>query len=197
MTEKTDGLTEEAGDFLTGTRYVWSVMTIAVLTAALVLCALYDMFFEPVITQRGWAGASAGILGGVIGGYVFVLSKIVDHENLKLSQLGRGRPQREHAAYLRSRLLLAVPSGFVMSTVMAAIVHSTSPALLTAFGILGGFSCTLLPSLANAAEAAATRYASGAFETKREGKQSRDRRQARPASRRADSALNRDKGGTE
>lgn len=177
MTSKANSQNEplnKADDFLTGRHYVWSVITIGVVTAMLVFCALYDLFFDPVMTQRGWIGASAGILGGVIGGFVFVVSKIVDHETLMLNDVGRGQAKKEHAAYLRSRLMLAVPSGFVMSTLATAFLHAPSPALLTSFGILGGFSCTLLPSLAHAVETAATRYAAGTVGTKETRRQSRD-----------------------
>lgn len=63
-----------------------------VLTVILLLAALYDLFVDPVITKQGWIGASTGSLGGLIGGYAFVHSRIVDNENLMLNDVGRGQP---------------------------------------------------------------------------------------------------------
>ncbi len=183
MNARVDGHAEPTKDsedeFLTGLRLWWSGGTIAIYIVVLALAALYDLFIDPVLARHGWNGASAGILGGVIGGCVFLHSRIVDHETLTLNVLGRGRPRKEHAAYIRSRLMLAVPSGFVMSTVVASIVHNPSPALLTSFGILGGFSCTLLSSLALAAEAGAMRYVSNSIFGRSGSSEHRDQSPAR------------------
>mgnify|MGYP003334011843 CR=1 FL=1 len=155
--EPTTGSEEE---FLTRFEQWWSGGVIAIHIFVLALAALYDLFIDPVLASHGWNGASAGVLGGLIGGYVFLHAQTVDHETFTLNARGRGRPRREHVAYIRSRLMLAVPSGFVMSTVVAATIQNPTPALLTSFGILGGFSCTLLSALALAAEAGAKRYVS-------------------------------------
>lgn len=154
--------TRSEEDFLTGFEQWWSGGVIAVHIVVLALAALYDLFIDPVLARHGWNGASAGVLGGLVGGYVFLHAQTVSHKTLTLSARGRGRPRREHVAYIRSRLILAVPSGFVMSTVMAAIIQNPTPALLTSFGILGGFSCTLLSALTRAAEAGAKKYVSKA-----------------------------------
>lgn len=106
MNARVDGHAEPTKDsedeFLTGLRLWWSGGTIAIYIVVLALAALYDLFIDPVLARHGWNGASAGILGGVIGGCVFLHSRIVDHETLTLNVLGRGRPRKEHAAYIRS-----------------------------------------------------------------------------------------------
>ena len=144
---------------LKGMNFWVPVFWLASFAAAVIILAYFDLSRQ--ILSNEWKGTSPGILGGTIGVFAFVGSRIIDHNKLLLNDIGRGPPKREHISYLRARLVLGVPSGFVMSTVVAAFAPHVSLACLTAFGILGGFSCTILPTLAAAAETAAVKYVSG------------------------------------
>ncbi|MFM0203824.1 hypothetical protein PQR53_28645 [Paraburkholderia fungorum] len=144
---------------LKGWSFAYPTAVFGAFTAAIVIGCAYDLWRH--LLPETWRGTSTGILGGTIGAMVFVASRIIDHDKLLLSGLGRGPATKEHVGYLRGRLLFGVPSGFVLSAIVASFFPHVSDACLTAIGIVGGFSCTLLPTMAAAADAATMKYLAG------------------------------------
>lgn len=144
---------------LKGCGFAYSTAVFGAFTAAIVIGCAYDLWHH--LLPETWRGTSTGILGGTIGAMVFVASSIIDHDKLLLSELGRGPATKEHVGYLRGRLLFGVPSGFVLSAIVASLFSHASDACLTAVGIVGGFSCTFLPTIAAAADAATMKYLTG------------------------------------
>lgn len=108
-----------------------------------------------------WHGTSAGTLGGVIGAFGFILYGTIDHRTLGLSAAGRGPAKREHVSFYKYKLVYGTISGFVLAVLAAHFFQDTSDAFLTAVGVIGGFSGTLLSSLSHAVDKAATRLANG------------------------------------
>jgi hypothetical protein len=146
-----------APDALTGWRFHVSVAGFALAIAFLLAVPAYDLFEH--ILPLSWRGTSNGVLGGTIGVIAFVASKLRDDERLGLTLVGKGPASKEHVSYLRNRLLSGVPSGYVLSVVVAAYWPNTTDAFLTAAGIVGGASCTFLSTATSAIDSFAIRIA--------------------------------------
>lgn len=132
-----------------------SVVSFAFVFAFLVVLPGYDLYEH--VLPASWRGTSNGVLGGAIGVFAFIASKLRDDERLRLTVLGKEQASKEHVSYLRNRLLSGIPSGFVLSALVAAYLPSSTDALLTAAGIIGGASSTLLSTVASAVETFVTK----------------------------------------
>ncbi|WP_175011027.1 hypothetical protein [Burkholderia lata] len=144
-----------ASDVLSGWELRASILGFAVVFAFLVVLPGYDLYEH--ILPPSWRGTSTGVLGGAIGVFAFVASKLRDDERLRPTVLANEPASKEHVSYLRNRLLSGIPSGFVLSALVAAYLPSSTDALLTAAGIIGGASSTLLSTVASAVEKFFTR----------------------------------------
>lgn len=132
-----------------------SAASFAVAFALLLVLPGYDLYEH--VLPPSWRGTANGVLGGAIGVFSFIASKLRDDERLRLTVLGKEQASKEHVSYLRNRLLSGIPSGFVLSVLAAAYLPNSTDALLTAAGIIGGASSTLLSTVASAVETFATK----------------------------------------
>ncbi|MEB2540118.1 MULTISPECIES: hypothetical protein [Burkholderia] len=127
-----------------------SAVSFVMVFALLVVLPGYDLYEH--VLPPSWRGTANGVLGGAIGVFAFIASKLRDDERLRLTVLGKEPASKEHVSYLRNRLLSGIPSGFVLSALLAAYLPNSTDALLTAAGIVGGASSTLLSTVASAVE---------------------------------------------
>jgi hypothetical protein len=137
-------------------KWIWLfVLTIGVIIAVCI-CDLRKHYLPD-----SWHGTSTGIFGGTIGALVFIFHQIIDHETFLLSDLGRGPAKNEHLSYIQGRTIFGISSGFILSAIIASIFPSATDACLMAFGMIGGFSITFLPTMTAATDTATRKYFAG------------------------------------
>ncbi|WP_124498485.1 hypothetical protein [Burkholderia sp. Bp9140] len=147
---------EKTSDALDNWELRASAFSFAMVFALLVVLPGYDLYEH--VLPPSWRGTAVnGALGGAIGVFAFIASKLRDDERLRLTVLGKEHTSKEHVSYPRNRLLSGIPSGFVLSALAAAYLPNSTDALLTAAGIIGGASSTLLSTVASAVETFVTK----------------------------------------
>lgn len=108
-----------------------------------------------------WRGLSTGVLGGIIGIFPSIYFALIDKKRPGMNDAGREPAKDEHVTYLVARLTIGIPSGFVLSSIVASFVPHATSACLTGFGIVGGFSLSFLPAIDNAVNRSISKYLPG------------------------------------